>query len=149
MDLRFLIPSIALFCSCNSNIEIILNPIGEMDKPLPSFHLVNSDEYRKNFSTSEVSGTYIVNFSEMKQIAEYLQSNDTSFYSASDYYSYGSYKVLLIKEHDTFSYIFSSDCSSYQLFQSIQKKVSSNNEINEDLKNLLKRINCIDSIPVK
>lgn len=35
-----------LFSSCSSTIEIYMEPLGEMDKPLPKIHLISNDIFQ-------------------------------------------------------------------------------------------------------
>ena len=39
-----------LFSSCSSSLDICLEPIGEMDKPLPIIHLISDESTENNNS---------------------------------------------------------------------------------------------------
>lgn len=134
-----------LFSSCSSTIEIYMEPLGEMDKPLPKIHLISNDIFQTIAPKESFSYGYSfqVDQKELMNMHHSIRKNlKLKSFDEDAMYSYGSYKISVIKDGVITDYLSSSNCITFELIDEL-KVISSEQELIDCFENLIMRLGCL------
>lgn len=127
---------ILFLTSCSSQIRIIYEPIGIMDKPLPTIEIgqiVDNKEEVSSFVTNKRIVNRLVNHIESSLTKELSEENELG-------YDYGAYKITVLKDDNKTVYILSSQRASYDFFKNQMELVGADSGIYKELETLIKRL---------
>lgn len=136
--LRGLVIVFILFLtSCNSQSIIVLEPLGIMDKPLPTIKIFTKGQIIENDSVK----MFITDKSTVNSLKNYIESNLVKEISKKEVeFEYGAYKVKVLKGNAETIYILKTRVDSYDFFKNQIRYIDSNNKLSNELKVLLKRL---------
>lgn len=136
--LRGLVIVFILFLtSCNSQSIIVLEPLGIMDKPLPTIKIFTKGQIIENDSVK----MFITDKSTVNSLKNYIESNLVKEISKKEVeFEYGAYKVKVLKGNAETIYILKTRVDSYDFIKNQIRYIDSNNKLSNELKVLLKRL---------
>ncbi|MDR4953811.1 hypothetical protein REB14_16650 [Chryseobacterium sp. ES2] len=121
--------------SCASQ-ELIYEPIGISDKPLPIFRITTKKHQDLN------NDIYVVDRSTFSLLKDgVLNKKNENTNKSDNIFEYGSYKITYLDNSKRRTYIIDSKQKSYIFFQEQLEQVKSNEKLYDRIKVLLKRMN--------
>lgn len=136
--LRGLVIVFILFLtSCNSQSIIVFEPLGIMDKPLPTIKIFTKGQITENDSVK----MFITDNSTVNSLKNYIENNLVKEISKKEVeFEYGAYKVKVLEGNAETIYILKTRVDSYDFFKNQIRYIDSNNKLSNELKVLLKRL---------
>src|SRR5690606_1400640 len=136
--LRGLVIVFILFLtSCNSQSIIVFEPLGIMDKPLPTIKIFTKGQITENDSVK----MFVTDNSTVNSLKNYIENNLVKEISKKEVeFEYGAYKVNVLEGNAETIYILKTRVDSYDFFKNQIRYIDSNNNLSNELKVLLKRL---------
>lgn len=123
-----------MISSCSAQ-SIIYEPLGIMDKPLPTIKIYTKVKKEENKNIKY----FIVDDKTFALLKSYISKNFVKS-KVDREYEYGSYKITYIRDSEKIEYVIEPKQVSYIFFQQQLPLVYSNKELYEELNTLLKRL---------
>lgn len=129
--------------SCSTQ-KIIYEPIGIMDKPLPTIEIC-----LKHYKKSENDKVYVLDKTSFNLLSNYLTEKlgDKNADNQSKHYEYGCYKITYYVGRTKTDYILAKKNESYTFFDSQRDIIKSNDELKKEIEILLNRLKPLSNLP--
>lgn len=143
-NLLFLL--VFLFTTVSHSQSIVFEPVGDMDKPLPTISVYISDNQKPKLfeENDEFAFSYFLeekSFSILKKTIDYRKTNNST--NIDPNYDFGAYRIIYTEANgkQTLDFILPSHKESYIFFKEILPLVSSNHYLHEKIEMLIQRLN--------
>ena len=132
---RIYLSSILLMISSCSAQSIIYEPLGIMDKPLPTIKIYTKAKKEEKNNIKY----FIIDDKTLAILKSYISKNFIKSKIDREY-QYGSYKITYVRGSEKIEYVIEPKQVSYIFFQQQLPLIYSNKELYEELNILLKRL---------
>jgi hypothetical protein len=113
--------------------ELIFEPIGIMDKPMPIIKILT------NFDALPDANTFIVNEETFNELVKYTISNQTTNVINDEIYNFGTYKITYLTSLEKVEYIVTGD-ECIDFFRGQLGLVKAHNKLYDRIIIILKRL---------
>ncbi|MFC6096434.1 hypothetical protein ACFPVY_07220 [Flavobacterium qiangtangense] len=136
--IAFILLNALAVTSCNSQ-QLLYEPIGEMDKPLPKIAIkINNDKENKG------SKVFILDKNTFELLRNYVVDTSLRTYVGDNYnYEYGCYMVTYFTDSKKIEYIIKSRDESRNFFDGQLQIIKSNIQLYNEINVLIKRLGAV------